>query len=177
MLPVRPRAILNERQVLQIFQIKLTAKTSMHPCPSAVHTAIYFGISEKTVRDIWTGRTWARETCHMDPSRPASTKKMTGRPKGCKGCRPRTTMQQQNESALLRPTSESMATNNIPNDNRTANETRQLCQEGCVRQQRVSGSVDDQLHEWAEGLSMLPELVDPFLLDWAAEPARGNCDL
>ncbi len=30
----------------------------------------------------------------------------------------------------------------------------------------TSDSVDYQLHEWAEGTSAPPELVDPFRLDW-----------
>jgi hypothetical protein len=28
-----------------------------------------FGVSEKTIRDIWVGRTWKAETRHLDPFR------------------------------------------------------------------------------------------------------------
>ena len=45
-------------------------------------------MSEKAVRDIWTGRTWSKETCHLDESRPFPTKKM-GRPLGRKDAQPR----------------------------------------------------------------------------------------
>jgi hypothetical protein len=29
-----------------------------------------YGVSEKTIRDIWVGRTWKAETRHLDPLRP-----------------------------------------------------------------------------------------------------------
>ncbi len=45
-------------------------------------------VSEKTVRDIWTGRTWSRETWHLDTSRNLQLKQL-GRPKGCRDSQPR----------------------------------------------------------------------------------------
>ena len=58
----------------------------------ALALAKIHGVSVKTVRDIWTGRTWYRETYHLDPSKPPMLdrlmKKM-GRPKGVKDSKPR----------------------------------------------------------------------------------------
>ena len=47
-----------------------------------------FGVSEKAVRDIWTGKTWSKETWHLNKSRPFPAKKM-GRPFGRKDAQPR----------------------------------------------------------------------------------------
>ncbi len=57
---------------------------------TAVYIARTYGVSEKTVRDIWKGRTWSKETWHLDTARIVSIKR-PGRPKGCKDTRPRKT--------------------------------------------------------------------------------------
>ena len=41
---------------------------------SATKVAQLFRVSEKAIRDIWTGRTWASETLHLDTSRPLKIK-------------------------------------------------------------------------------------------------------
>ena len=46
-----------------------------------------YGVSSKTVRDIWMGRTWYRETFFLEPNRADATEKFMrriGRPKGAK---------------------------------------------------------------------------------------------
>ena len=46
-----------------------------------------FGVSAKTIRDVWVGRTWYRATFHMDhakPFAPERLEKKAGRPKGSK---------------------------------------------------------------------------------------------
>jgi hypothetical protein len=78
---LKPRARLTEDQVIQIFKFK-------DGLLSSSKLATIYRVSEKTVRDIWTGRTWSRETCHLDPSRTFEPKQ-TGRPKGCRDSRPR----------------------------------------------------------------------------------------
>ena len=77
----KPRARLSEDQAITIFQSKSSAS-------SAVNLARVYGVSEKAVRDIWKGRTWSKETWHLDTSRPFQLK-LTGRPKGCKDKKPR----------------------------------------------------------------------------------------
>jgi hypothetical protein len=78
----KPRAVLTKSQAITIFQLK-------HKLPSATKVARSYGVSEKTVRDIWTARTWASETWHLDPSRAIKIKQHTGRPLGSRNSKPR----------------------------------------------------------------------------------------
>ena len=71
---LKPQARLTEAQVVEIFKSKQHQKR-------ASNVAALYGINEKTVRDIWSGRTWSKETRHLEVSRPISFKQM-GRPKG-----------------------------------------------------------------------------------------------
>ena len=77
----KQRARLTEADVISIFKIKLS-------CISATTICRSYGVSEKAIRDIWCGRTWAKETFHLDPSR-ALVLKQVGRPKGRRDSRPR----------------------------------------------------------------------------------------
>jgi hypothetical protein len=77
----KPRARLSKAQVLIIFQARASVLT-------ATNVASDYGVSDKAVRDIWTGRTWSRETWHLDTSRPLQLK-VPGRPKGCLDKKPR----------------------------------------------------------------------------------------
>ena len=77
----KPRAKLSEAQVIRIFQAKACSS-------SASIVAAVYGVSEKAVRDIWTGRTWSRETHHLDTSRQLQLKKV-GRPIGSRDRHPR----------------------------------------------------------------------------------------
>ena len=74
---------LTEEDVLTIFKMKSATIF-------ATKVAAAYNISEKTVRDIWKGRTWAKETWHLETTRTIEVKKM-GRPAGCKDSRPRKT--------------------------------------------------------------------------------------
>jgi hypothetical protein len=82
-------SFLLEQQVVEIFGKKLVNDSR---CPgdklSAAAVSRMYGVSDKTVRDIWRGRTWSRETQHMDPSRPL-VHKQVGRPQGAKDKKPR----------------------------------------------------------------------------------------
>ncbi len=69
----KPRAKLTQDQAVDIFKMKSSA-------PSAAKESVIYGVSEKAVRDIWTGRTWSRETCHLDSARTVVIKHI-GRPK------------------------------------------------------------------------------------------------
>ena len=86
-LACKTRAILNEQQAVTIYKIKLSNKlgeNSKSACATSI--ANLFGVSEKAVRDIWTGRTWSRETIHLDPARLAVSHrtKSLGSPRGSK---------------------------------------------------------------------------------------------
>jgi hypothetical protein len=80
---LKTRAKLSVEQVIEIFNIKDALPTN-----GAARTARMYGVSEKTVRDIWSGRTWCDETCHLDTSRVLEPKSI-GRPKGCRDSKPR----------------------------------------------------------------------------------------
>lgn len=58
----KSRAILTKDQVLNIYEMKATASSS------ATNVGKMYGMSEKAIRDIWSGRTWAAETGHIDQS-------------------------------------------------------------------------------------------------------------
>jgi hypothetical protein len=84
------RAILTHEQAQAIFRCK--------PLPSAKDRdragilARAYGVSVKTVRDIWVGRTWYRATFHLDPTKPfipERLQKRAGRPRGAKDRKPR----------------------------------------------------------------------------------------
>jgi len=75
------RAKLTQADVVEIFLCKHS-----HKSPTVVSRLC--GVSEKTVRDIWSGRTRSKETQHLDPSRAVLLKKI-GRPAGSKDSKPR----------------------------------------------------------------------------------------
>jgi hypothetical protein len=73
---------LTQEQVIDIFKIRYgpAKETKMHSS-KAGSIARHYSVSEKTIRDIWTRRTWASETAHIHPVVPY-TKVTVGRPKG-----------------------------------------------------------------------------------------------
>ena len=86
----RTRAKLTTNDAVKIFQ------SSSIP---AGKVANVYGISEKAVRDIWKGRTWAKETWHMSKTRlPPNTR--IGRPSGSRDSKPRKTRFLQLNSSL-----------------------------------------------------------------------------
>ena len=88
----KTRAILTAEQAIKIFEIKLSNQTATK-IQSSTNVARAFGVSEKTVRDIWKGRTWLREIMHLDPARAAMATQL--RPPG----RPRQKFQPSGEGA------------------------------------------------------------------------------
>jgi hypothetical protein len=79
----KPRSLLEANQVIEIFRSRL--EKSRMP---ANHVARSYGVSEKTIRDIWHGRTWKHITWRMDGSETWIPKK-SGRPAGSKDRVPR----------------------------------------------------------------------------------------
>ena len=78
---VKPRAKLSASDAISIYKLKSKAT-------SAMSVAKTFKVCEKTVRDVWKGRTWAKETWHLDTARPLKLKR-AGRPRGSKDLKPR----------------------------------------------------------------------------------------
>ena len=142
---LKTRAKLSVEQVIEIFQNKGTTATS-----SAAVVARQYGVSEKTVRDIWKGRTWCGETWHLDTSRVVQTKRI-GRPKGCKDSKPRKPKADGRDEASCSPPDHLVGGASA-----------------------ASGqSVDQQLHEWGRALWLDFESADPFRRDWNPQPS-GN---
>ena len=64
----KPRARLTQDEVLEIYSQKGRGLSASKIC-------LRFGITEKAVRDIWTGRTWVKETTRLDPLSSTQAKK------------------------------------------------------------------------------------------------------
>ena len=84
----KPRAVLTKEQAIDIFRISTSGYTTASG-PTATSVAKAFGVNEKTIRDIWKGRTWCNETLPLDSSRQPKPRKKTGRPMGRKDSAPR----------------------------------------------------------------------------------------
>jgi hypothetical protein len=81
---------LTPEQAITIFQQKpILAYGRPRRTESSAVIAKMYGVSTKSVRDIWRGRTWNRETAHLDPSRPPRPPTRQGRPPGRKDSAPR----------------------------------------------------------------------------------------
>ena len=83
----KPQAVLTKDKVIEIFKISL--KGSVTEKPNASLVAREYGVHEKTIRDIWTGRTWHDETQPLAIDREPRQRAKTGRPLGCKDSVPR----------------------------------------------------------------------------------------
>ena len=87
----RGRSLLNDEQARVIYQQKPLAHSKGRGKAKTLATT--FGVSVKTVRDIWIGRTWYRATFALDTCKPVMPERLfkkPGRPKGSKDGKPRT---------------------------------------------------------------------------------------
>ena len=80
---MKPRAKLAASDAIEIFSVRRSGV-------QATKVAHMYGVSEKAIRDIWTARTWATETWHLEPSRELVLRQ-AGRPKGRTNSKPRRT--------------------------------------------------------------------------------------
>jgi hypothetical protein len=81
----KTRTILTKQQVLEIFMVRLVNDSSeTGERVGARLLAEQYRVNEKTIRDIWSGRTWYRETLHLDPRRKLDPNRLKapGRPRG-----------------------------------------------------------------------------------------------
>ena len=87
----KTRTVLQESEAIEIFLLR-PLSSELHETPCSELVGKRYGVSSKTIRDIWVGRTWYRTTHHLDPTRIDSTERLArhpGRPKGSKDSRPR----------------------------------------------------------------------------------------
>jgi hypothetical protein len=193
---LRPRAILTEQQAIQIFEIRnqapLSSPTVMIPLPRASCVARKYGVSERTVRDIWTGRTWCRATFSPGTRQQASSDKKPGRPKGSRDSKPRkkkSTIQcHYVGKGRTSPRADTLRFNNI-----THTKDSQPQQKSISAQQPIaqtvntsvptnlsivnSESVDAQLYSWTQHCGSFSGITDPFHADWEFWPKDAAQEL
>ena len=168
----KPRARLTVSDVIDIFTLKQSTI-------QATRVANMYGVSEKAIRDIWTARTWARETWHLEPTR-TLVLKQAGRPRGSTDSRPR----QKKRSIHLRKELPIIQAYNPPSADQCWPSTdtvlsvlnMPVCfpQAPAIDQQDSGGdtegswlqSLDEQLDGWDSGVCV-PDNSDPFKEDWA----------
>lgn len=177
----------NSRAKLTVSEaISIFAKRRSVP---AFFIAGEYGVSEKAIRDIWTGRTWSKETWPLEPSRVMQIKRL-GRPKGSKDLRPRkkrsTLLETQIElidglnllrgavqcalahNSDLQPGNQSSSqATSVPGD--PVRFDSQLITAGerdsnhkRFPAKRSPESLDEQLHAWEEWIWYDPQQLDPF---------------
>ena len=140
----KPRAKLTQSDAINIFVQK-----TLIP---ATTIARKYSVSEKAIRDIWTSRTWSKETWHLDPSRVVQAKQ-TGRPKGRADSRPR---QKRRDKAKL-PTAFAHLSDKADSRGPAKH---------ALHVSSFPISLDEQLHQWDAGVWCRPIHPDPFKDDW-----------
>ena len=151
----KPRARLSVVQVLTIFQAKDSAST-------AAKLGAVYGVSEKAVRDIWSGRTWSRETWNSDSSRPLQLKRV-GRPIGCKDKQPRKKrVNNHDELSRLFGIRQGAVLVECIDDSAAWHRSTATWQAHSTPRHP---SVDGQLHEW-DAFWRFSFGADPFCGDW-----------
>jgi hypothetical protein len=142
--------------VLNIFQIK-------SKIPSATKVARFYGVSEKTIRDIWTGRTWAAQTWHLDKSRVLKIKP-TGRPIGRRDTKPRKPRQSSKIDGHRVP-KPALATGTLSFLEDIRSGDMSIIDKPDCNGPSYHKSLDELLSDW-EPFWRNAEWSDPFASDW-----------
>jgi hypothetical protein len=187
---VNPRAKLSVVQVLSIFQ----AKNPSLVHSSAAKLAIRYGVSEKTIRDIWTGRTWSRETYHKGAARFPQCNRL-GRPKGRLDSKPRKRKSDRPKFTSMIPLAVVNRADRgicLMQHQIHAEATDLFSKEldervgfgpslGCnsdygakLPSRKTASSLDQQLQEWGRAFWIEHESADPFHDDWDALQAQAG---
>ena len=163
------RAVLSTQQARDIFMSKPPPSTSKRCHASQLSKA--YGVSPKTIRDVWVGRTWYRETYLLDQTKPASSERLErkrGRPKGAKDVKPRS---KKNAGDKNQPSSLKTGNAAAPPVLTTVAGLRSHTKYAVLRRIdfRNSTAID-----WADYLSKnlcrFSPFIDPFHGDWAFWP-------
>ena len=187
----KPRARLTEGQAIHIFEYNRSEQA-----PSSAKLAAWYGVSEKAIRDIWTGRTWSSVTQPPAPDQPRG-RRMVGRPEGRKDQWPRrkifvvssqlagttiltrseTNMTLGDETSPFRPEAE-INTALLPIDQREPDDCLSMSHtqthigiesaSTCFNTDLPSfeTSVDEQLHAMRRTFCISAQHPDPFRRDW-----------
>jgi len=137
------RAILTEDQARIIFKYKPSPFAQDRGRAGAL--ARTFGVSVKTIRDIWIGRTWYRATFDLDPCKqeeaPIRLHKKPGRPRGAKDSKPRTKKAALSEALSDPPAGESSGSSS-PHDSVSNGEEQQEPTDSDKKAQQKGDSMD-----------------------------------
>ena len=143
------RRRLTESQVQSIYLAK-------KPGIRATKIAGSFGVNEKTVRDIWSGRTWAKETLHV-------------RHGDCEsfGSPSRVFERKQPKGTILTAGHQDQS-----HDRRNESKLENIghCYDLEHRSDPCFISVDEDLWRWEEKIWRDLCSTDPFKLDWKPKP-------
>ena len=153
---------------------------------NAPHSAAAYGVSEKTIRDIWSGRTWKHATCSLSGCGSWIPKKC-GRPQGSKDRMPRKARKTEPTACFTAITPEArVSSTESPSESEyLVTESRGLAtmkvQEGVYHHHEVDQSalrassstsakisIDDMLFRWVDLISACSASNDPFGEDWLA---------
>ena len=147
------RTVLNEHQVIEIYKRKIMYEPKLtrnvNRFRSASLIAKEFDISEKTVRDIWKGRTWRNTTRPLESSSLPLLLVKIGRPKGARDKKPR---KRREDSVAKRACWQGHCL---------------WCNSNEICHVPAQSSVDAFLESWADQIPNLDRmLMDPFQDDW-----------
>ena len=172
------KIILTSTQAVQIYNLKATAhcESKTNPKLPTASIAKLFGISPKTVRDIWKGRTWYRQTLPLEHSRSDAAERLarrSGRPKGSKDKQQRARRQVKEDSSASSkakappPTDVSATGTECPGkfDQAVASET--LCPAkyvAIIQSSSPANGAKEEIPHWLEATSL--GSTDPFHDDW-----------
>ena len=150
------RTILSEHDARHIFQNK--PPQGARDRSRADKLASLYGVSVKTIRDVWIGRTWYRSTCHLDPSKPVNLHRLQrkpGRPLGAKDSKPRVVQPTRRACPPSPPLTELQAV--IATSCHTSAATFDICCQAST-----------PLADWLDGdsWSISASWDDPFHNDW-----------
>ena len=151
------RRRLTESQVQRIYLAK-------KPGIQATKIAGSFGVNEKTVRDIWSGRTWAKETLHVrhgDCESSGSPSRIF-EPKSAILCVQLATDPQTLRADQLRDRRNEIKIENIGH---CFDDLEHRSDPGFT-------SVDEQLWRWDKAIWCDLCSSDPFKLDWKQKPCN-----
>ena len=181
---IKLKTCLGVSQVLQIFRSKMEDSKL-----AATHVARAYGVSEKTIRDIWLGRTWKHATCALSGCGSWIPKKC-GRPQGSKDRMPRKPRKTPPTACFTAITPEARESSTTPpsESEYLVTESRDLTmtkvEEGVYHHHKpkvdsasqqsalpassstsAKVSIDDMLFRW-DIVSACSGSIDPFGEDW-----------
>ena len=164
------RKVLSKDNVIEIYKLRPDgSQNNKMRILSATRVARQYGVSSKTIRDIWVCRTWYRETFHLDPSRSDAAERLmrrTGRPQGAKDSKPRRPKGWRVRSSRSNQEEKDRSDSMLATDRRNQEESFDMDKnlprigaKGTSRDRSIG--IDEFLegHEWLE-------FRDPFRMDW-----------